>query len=71
MVPSVKAFPEIALKECNKITTSSTLNNTAIKAVSTDSLKNCRTYCFFVEPVTLRMPISFALRADLAVVRFI
>jgi hypothetical protein len=41
-----------------------------IRAVRMDSLKNCNTRLFLCAPFALRSPISFALDADLAVLRF-
>ena len=67
----VNDLPDIELNMDNNSHTNKTLNNTATKEVNKLSPKNCTTNCLFDEPVTLRMPISFALRADLAVVRFI
>ena len=67
----LKAFPEIELNAGSKSKTSRKLKITAASAVRTDSLKNWKTNCFLLEPKTFRMPISLALRADLAVVRFI
>ena len=64
-------FPEILLKTGNNNTISMKLRTTAAIAVSTDSPKNCKISCPRPEPVTFLMPISFALRADLAVVKFI
>ena len=43
----------------------------ATKQISTDSLRNWKMSSFFLAPITLRIPISLALNADLAVERFI
>ena len=46
------------------------LSNKAINAVNVDSTRNCATNWDFEEPVTFLIPISFALLAERAVVRF-
>ena len=64
-------FPDKALKVDSKRATSPMLRSNANMVVRVDSTRNWAISCGLVEPVTLRMPISFARLADRAVVRFI
>ena len=64
-------FPETELNVGNSNAIKPMLNSKAKNAVNIDSTRNCATNCDLVEPVTLRIPISFALLAERAVVRFI
>ena len=69
--PKLIYFPDRELNMGRKAAINPMLSSRAKTAVSVDSIRNWDTSCNLEEPVTFLIPISFALLADLAVVRFI
>src|SRR5258705_8248621 len=63
-------FPASSLNQPNEIKTINTAKRKAHKTTKNDSLKNCRTNCPRDDPKTLRIPTSFILFSDLAVLKF-
>src|SRR5580704_15143629 len=65
----VNAFPATALNGCRVRDTSTSASSVARKLHKRASIRNCCRSWDFAEPITFRMPISFARVADWAVER--
>ena len=64
-------LPETPLKKGSSNCTNNKARINEKNTVSNDSLKNCITSCFLNDPIAFRIPTSFALFSERAVLRFI